>query len=466
MPKSDRLLGGEAQLVMSGGGTCNVLESDTRYEEKQANQGAPMDIWRLDFRVRNGSGRWLDHLIARFQIESEWPECTNWDGPDAGSFPQNIEWADSIGTIQESGQSVVAPDQTLTETRYFIVLRGDPEPRFSNWSMDFDFAANPPPAGTPSPAATAADRPSPIAGQESLFWQSILDSTNPLDFEAYLEQFPNGVFRALAENRLAVLREGPEGTPSLDRLRVGSTVDSGDLDFGDNASPWAEDGECDDSRFEGPGMGLTDSEEDVGHDATDCSGLFEAGRISLRNVDVDFGDDTSRWAADGECDDPRFEGRGMGLTDGEEDVGHDATDCSELFEAGRISLRNIDAVAPSTNPAAAGGQTHLLVWSAEPSDEHARIHIYIDGEWQVNRDVWYTWDGPPPDCNYRDTYPDGVANFANLYLESGQYRLRAAATRRGGFSYDDHGFGPDIIFAVEETIDLQPGCNVFEIVRP
>ena len=78
---------GEAQLVMSGGGTCNVLESDTAYEARRENDGAPMDIWQLDFSVRNGSGRWLDHLIARFQIESEWPECTNWDGPDAGTFP-------------------------------------------------------------------------------------------------------------------------------------------------------------------------------------------------------------------------------------------------------------------------------------------------------------------------------------------------------------------------------------------
>ena len=62
---------GEAQLVMSGGGTCNVLESDTAYEARRENDGAPMDIWRLDFSVRNGGGRWLDHLIGRFQIESK-----------------------------------------------------------------------------------------------------------------------------------------------------------------------------------------------------------------------------------------------------------------------------------------------------------------------------------------------------------------------------------------------------------
>ena len=60
-------------------GTCNVLESDTSYETRRQNHGAPMDIWRLDFSVYNGSGRWLDHLIARFRIDSAWPECTNWD---------------------------------------------------------------------------------------------------------------------------------------------------------------------------------------------------------------------------------------------------------------------------------------------------------------------------------------------------------------------------------------------------
>ena len=152
---------GKAQLVMSGGGTCNVLESDTAYEARRENDGAPMDIWQLDFSVRNGSGRWLDHLIARFQIESEWPECTNWDGPAAGTF-QPLEWADSIDFIQESGRNVVSPGQMLTETKYFIGLQGDPPPRFSSWSVDFDFAVNPPPAGT---AAGASDSPASASGQ-------------------------------------------------------------------------------------------------------------------------------------------------------------------------------------------------------------------------------------------------------------------------------------------------------------
>ena len=224
---------GEAQLVMSGGGTCNVLESDTSFEARRENDGAPMDIWQLDFSVRNGSGRWLDHLIARFQIESEWPECTNWDGPDAGTF-QPLEWADSIDFIQESGRNVVGPDETLTETKYFIALQGDPPPRFSNWSVDYDFAAAPPSAGTATGASGSRSAQQPSAAtpeQENLFWQAIMNSTNPAEFEAYLEQFPNGVFRALAQVRLAALRApvgdaptaGGDSGADVVRLRAGES---------------------------------------------------------------------------------------------------------------------------------------------------------------------------------------------------------------------------------------------------
>ena len=63
----------------------------------------------------------------------------------------------------------------------------------------------------PAVAATAApvaQAPPPAASEtvEVVFWQSIADRTNPADFEAYLAQFPNGVFRVLAQNRLATLR--------------------------------------------------------------------------------------------------------------------------------------------------------------------------------------------------------------------------------------------------------------------
>ncbi|MCY4634792.1 MAG: hypothetical protein OXG04_09885 [Acidobacteria bacterium] len=115
------------------------------------------------------------------------------------------------------------------------------------------------------------------------------------------------------------------------------------VDFGDDSSTWARDRECDDPRFEGTCMSGTLLEEDRGRDATDCCELYEAGLIRLFGVDpvsgeVDFGDDSSEYAHDGECDDIRFSGRGMAGTLLDDDRGHDATDCRRLYEAGRIRL--------------------------------------------------------------------------------------------------------------------------------
>ena len=68
-------------------------------------------------------------------------------------------------------------------------------------------------ASAPAVEASAA----PERSQENLFWQSIVESTDPADFEAYLRQYPAGAFRALAENRLARLGAPASGTSPEDR---------------------------------------------------------------------------------------------------------------------------------------------------------------------------------------------------------------------------------------------------------
>ena len=74
------------------------------------------------------------------------------------------------------------------------------------------------------PAAAPAAAPAASAELESLFWQSVMNSTNPADFEAYLQQFPNGVFRTLAQNRQAALRAAAGGSSSAPAgSRVGGT---------------------------------------------------------------------------------------------------------------------------------------------------------------------------------------------------------------------------------------------------
>ena len=68
---------------------------------------------------------------------------------------------------------------------------------------------------------TAAAQPSSEtrAQQETVFWQSIASSRNPADFEAYLQQFPNGVFARLARNRMAELGTGSGDPPMAEQPR-------------------------------------------------------------------------------------------------------------------------------------------------------------------------------------------------------------------------------------------------------
>src|SRR5690606_40447998 len=96
-----------------------------------------------------------------------------------------------------------------------------------------------------------------------------------------------------------------------------------EIDFGDDSSEWANDGECDDPRFTGAGAAAELVDEDRLKDATDCRAAYEAGTVTLSeapedaaetpagNQKINFGDDSSEWANDGECDDQRFTGTGV-----------------------------------------------------------------------------------------------------------------------------------------------------------
>ena len=79
--------------------------------------------------------------------------------------------------------------------------------------------------GSPPPASTGAPAADP-GGLEVVFWQSIQNSTNAVEFEAYLEQFPNGVFLVLAQARLAALRGSTGGVTTAARQDVGGTATS------------------------------------------------------------------------------------------------------------------------------------------------------------------------------------------------------------------------------------------------
>lgn len=120
--------------------------------------------------------------------------------------------------------------------------------------------------------------------------------------------------------------------------------------FGDDSGPVSNDGECDDRRFAGAGMAQIISWENLGRDASDCVAAYQAGTVYLWVEQeaqlatscqaIDFGDDSGEYPNDYECDDYRFEGRGVAMNLLFEAAGTDASDCSRLCDYGLASLRD------------------------------------------------------------------------------------------------------------------------------
>lgn len=130
------------------------------------------------------------------------------------------------------------------------------------------------------------------------------------------------------------------------------TVSGGALnaaEFGDDKSDYSKDGECDDRRFIGTGMASGLDSDDNFHDATDCKTLFDAGMIKLVSEAagraatqcdaIEYGKNTSDWANDGECDDPRFDGPGVDSIILMDDLLADARDCRQQCNKGNAWLR-------------------------------------------------------------------------------------------------------------------------------
>jgi len=67
-----------------------------------------------------------------------------------------------------------------------------------------------------APPAAPAEAPSPQTNQQAelLFWESIKSSDNPATFEAYLKQFPNGIFAGLAQAKVDELKARNNNQPT------------------------------------------------------------------------------------------------------------------------------------------------------------------------------------------------------------------------------------------------------------
>ena len=60
--------------------------------------------------------------------------------------------------------------------------------------------------GAGGPVVAASGSSPVLAQQETVFWESVRESANPAELEAYLARWPNGVYAPLARTRVAALR--------------------------------------------------------------------------------------------------------------------------------------------------------------------------------------------------------------------------------------------------------------------
>jgi tetratricopeptide (TPR) repeat protein len=97
---------------------------------------------------------------------------------------------------------------SLTDPYYFI-------PPSSQWATLSGPSAplNPPEGGAPPQAVASLD---PNQQIEMKFWDSIQNSNDPADFQAYLDRYPSGSYVPLAVNRLAALG-GAKAQPEAER---------------------------------------------------------------------------------------------------------------------------------------------------------------------------------------------------------------------------------------------------------
>jgi peptidoglycan hydrolase-like protein with peptidoglycan-binding domain len=79
----------------------------------------------------------------------------------------------------------------------------------------------------PSSETTVAPPAAQSVDKEVVFWQSIQNSNSPAQFQAYLDQYPNGTFAALARARIDELKAKPdEATRSSDQVAALTSPDT------------------------------------------------------------------------------------------------------------------------------------------------------------------------------------------------------------------------------------------------
>ena len=127
---------------------------------------------------------------------------------DGGGEGHSVFTRAFLSALRESTE-VLDGQQLFTAVRRPVIVNADQTPEYSDIRLaghdGGDFLFVPVNLGGAVPAPSAASGGVTTDGLDLAFWESIRQSRNAADFEAYLAQFPNGTFAALARNRLAEL---------------------------------------------------------------------------------------------------------------------------------------------------------------------------------------------------------------------------------------------------------------------
>ena len=116
---------------------------------------------------------------------------------------------------QELGQPGVPLEETFRNVRVRVMSdTGDQQVPWDSSSLTGAFFFKPgakvasvAPAAPAAPAAPVANG-AEVGGSEKLFWETVKDSKDPAEYQAYLARYPNGLYSDVARTRLARLSNG------------------------------------------------------------------------------------------------------------------------------------------------------------------------------------------------------------------------------------------------------------------
>ena len=205
---------GTLRKVVSQAGVCNVLEekySEAEYEKLKANQDQPLDLWRVDFSIRNGSGRGIDYLNASSWVLAEYPPCTNWSGPERAPLEASVwvVWGDHLVPMQMPHGMRAGQEE---RSAVYLMVFHEHRPTIGEWDIDYTFAreasAGRVPAGGASSSRQGASAPADQLPPE------IMADRHLLRAEQAVREGDSASARAAMERLLTLQREhGLESAP-------------------------------------------------------------------------------------------------------------------------------------------------------------------------------------------------------------------------------------------------------------